>query len=939
MKKNYLRFGLLTAIIGFSLMILPVLQLTGQDGVGTSDPDGAKWLESIRANQNSGVANPDDILAARLQAEAFRAESTGSALNLNWKFAGPDNYPGLVWSAIFDKNDASGNTIIAATEGGGVWKSTNLGLTWNPMPAENNEILKASSLVQTSNGTIYVSTGVTTCKTLSNLGTGIYKYDNGGQFTVIPSTVTNPDFANVSKLVVNASGRIFAATGGGLYYSDNGNDWSKIRSGYCMDVSVGSDGTVITSVGDSAYISKNGTFDNWKNLTTGASGMLPKTGYGWIVFAIAPSDPNVIYASFATPLPDSRMLNIYVSRNKGDSWEIIFPSNPTYDPYRGSGCYSNTISVFPNDPDKIYLGGVNMWYGRKIQTSGFYNWEQVSFGFYSPWVNSSAPAYHHSYMFRPGHPNQIVLATDGGICLATEGAEGLEFYTSNKTCNSSQFYSVNFTTEKYSLMGGGRNVGSLALGYFYPQFTNSMSAGFPLEQPLGLIQGTNGGSGVWSKLNPNIGVFTIRGATTSAYQRQDFRDLTYANDFQFGVTSVYSTYSPMQLWESFTFSNSKDSAKFVAYGESIPANTEIQIESSNGLTFPYLTTSTIPKGDSVIVPDPIASRFFVYGNKALNNYGYGIYMTKDMLKFFKDPEYFVVCKDTATKVDLISAFAVSADLNTLWAGTVKGRMIRVTGLANAYDSLTANEFSTETVLSKVIFTEMPFTGRRVTSISIDPANSGKVLVTLGNYGNNDYVYFTSNGGDATPVFTSVQGNLPKAPVYTGLIELSGTKAIVGTDVGVFSTNILTSGVPQWGADMDQIGNVVATDIRQQTMRDYHVLNYGMIYLATFGRGLWTDDTYYAPVGQNEPLPGNNSTAGTLTLNPNPASDFVMVSGSQLDAGNVLVTVVDLTGRVMLTKSLGYQPKGDFSGSVSIGSLAPGSYIVKVGKSTGKLIVK
>jgi hypothetical protein len=139
--------------------------------------------------------------------------------------------------------------------------------------------------------------------------------------------------------------------------------------------------------------------------------------------------------------------------------------------------------------------------------------------------------------------------------------------------------------------------------------------------------------------------------------------------------------------------------------------------------------------------------------------------------------------------------------------------------------------------------------------------------------------------------------------------------------------------------MDNIGNVVATDIRQQTMRDYHVLNYGMIYLATFGRGLWTDDTYYAPVGLTEPVPGDASASESLTLNPNPASNVVMVSGSQTEAGNVVVNVLDLTGRVMLTKSLGYHSKGNFSGSVAIGSLASGSYIVKVGKSTGKLIVK
>ncbi|MCX6276918.1 MAG: T9SS type A sorting domain-containing protein [Bacteroidetes bacterium] len=934
MRRNYLPFGLITVFLGLSMLFISVMPVSGQTGnLNQEKIDRLRW-ESIRANQHTGVVNPLDVLKARQQAEEFRTKSTEAAMNLSWINAGPDNYPGLVWSAIFDNTDPEGLTIIAGTEAGGIWKSTNLGLTWTQMAVENNAALRVSSFVQTTNGTIYAATGIMNCKVVALEGNGIYRSENGGTFQAIPATQSNSDFSGVTKLAVDPiSNRLFAATFGGLYFSDNGNDWSLVKPGYAMDVCVGSDGSVITAVGDSAYLSNGGNLSSWVTLTTGKQDMLPQSGIGWMVFAIAPSDPNILYASLANT--DGRLLSIYTSINKGVTWSVIFPNNPAFEPFGGAGCYANTLAVFPDDPNKIYLGGIYMWYGRRIQPSGYFNWEMVSFGAYSPWYPNSAPALLHSFMFRPNYNNQLVLATDGGVCLGTNGVNGLEFQTSNKNLSSSQFYSLSFSAKKNFVMGGGKNIGSLALGFFYPTLTNGPRDGFPLLQPLGLYMGSNGGTGVWSNLNYNIGVFTVR-STTSTFQRQDFRDLTYANDFMNGITSVYTDYSPMHLWESFTFSQTRDSVKVFARAKPIPADTLLSVESANGINFPYKTIAPIAKGDSIVVSDPIASRFFFYGNKATIGYGKGILMTKDMLKFYKDPEYFIILKDTATNGDVISTFAVSADLNTLWAGTQKGCLYRLSGLINAQDSATANVFSSECKIVINAFSNTPFNGRNVTSISINPSNTSQVLVTLGNYGNQDYVYYSTDGNATSPTFTSVQSNLPKAPVFTGLIELHGNNAIVGTDVGVYSTNGLNTGNPQWGASMENIGDVIVTDIRQQVMRDYHILNYGVIYLASYGRGIWMDTTYYTPVGI-EPVSSLAATSNTLALTPNPVKDQVNISYSVNIAGNIEVLVYDLTGRLVLNYNFGNRPKGIFNGILNVSNLPAGSYLVRVGTASGKLI--
>ncbi len=933
MKNRFLPLGLITAFMALSLLFFSALPVAGQPGNPDLNKRDGSRMESIRANQNTGMINPLDVLKARQQAEFLRTKSTSGAMGLDWLSLGPDNYPGLVWTVIYDNTDATGLTLISGAEAGGIWKSINLGLTWFQMPAQDNIVPRVSSLIQTSNGTIYAATGVTACKTVRIPGTGIYRSDTGGPFILIPSTQTNPDFIAVAKLTIDTkSGRIFAATFGGLYYSDNGNDWTKAKSGYTMDVCIGPDGTVITATGDSAYMAAGDNLNSWVTLTTGKPNSLPKSGIGWMNFAIAPSDANVMYASFAST--DGKLLGIYNSTDKGANWSIIFPSNPTFEPFGGNGCYCNTLAVFPNDPDKLFLGGNNMWLGRRGQPTGFFNWELVSFGYYSPWLPISAPAYHHEYKFSPNNINQVAMATDGGVSICTIGADTITFKTINKELLTSQFNAISFSAQKNYVMGGGENIGVLGMGYFYPIRTNSPYDGYPLWLPDGFLIGGDGGTSEWSSIDSRVAVYS-KSAGVPAIRRQDLTDITYVNDFMNGVTAVNSAYIPMKLWESFNFAQTRDSVKIFAWGRTIPADTTLMVESANNaFRFPYTTHFPIAKGDSLVIADPIASRLFYFGNKS--GTGQGIFMTKDMLKFSTRPEYFLVFKDANT-TDHISTIALSADLNTLWAGTKSGRLIRVTGLINAYDSATANVTSSQCVLVDSVFDYPEIKNRVVTSISINPVDNSQVMITLGNYGNSDYVYYTKNGDAPRPTFTSIQDDLPLAPVYSGLIEMAGDgSAIVGTELGVFSTTNLNSANPSWGADMLNIGDVAVTDIRQQVINDYHILNKGIIYIASYGRGIWMETSHYNPVGI-EPAPGQTSSYGTLKLNPNPVVDNVNFGYSCTEYGNLTALVYDLTGRIVLSTNFGNQPKGTFNGNLNLSSLPKGTYLVKVGNSYGKIV--
>ncbi len=958
MKNRILPLSLITAQFSLFLLFFSVVTVFGQPG--NSELKGT-WYESVRANQNTGKVNPQDVINARRQAEALKLKSGSGAIGLNWQHAGPDNFPGMVWSAIFDNTDTSGLTCIAGSANGGVWKSIDLGLTWSAMGVDNNRVLNVSSLVQTSSGTIYAATGVTTCKVVTYSGAGIFRSVNGGAFSGLASTMVNPDFKGVSKMAISPSGRLFAATIGGLYFSDNGDEWTKAKSGYAMDVCVGSDGTVITSIDNSAYIAVGGNLDAWVTLTTGSPNALPDHGIGWMVFTVAPSDANVMYASIADST--GKLLNIYNSADKGSTWSVIFPNNATFFPFgktAGTGCYANVITVFPNDPYTILLNGEDLWYGKKIEPTGYFNWEKVSSGSNGDLSPSFIPYYHHSCTFRPKDPKQFLIASDGGVTLGTKSSTGFSFQTSNKNLEATQFNTVAFSAQKDFVMGGGDRIGTLALGYFYPSKVSFPTNGYQVyrvdetqvsssQQPQPSNYGGNGGTCVWSSIDPNVAVYTkFKGdsvAGSAAYQfkairRQDFRDIIKYNYFLNGLDTVSSAHIPMCLWETFnqglSLGITRDSVTIHAEQFAIPADTTITaLSGCNRVPFPYVTLAPIPKGGAITIADPLATRYFVYARKVSATTTTGIYMTLNMLKFDKETVYYNVFKDV-TNLDPITAMTVSSDLNTLWAGTSKGRLIRVTGLVNAYDFATADVTSPQCVLVDSIFNDTPFIGRTVTSISINPNNSGLVLVTLGNTGNENYVYYTQNGNVPKPMFVSIQGNLPKTPVYTGLLEMSNTNnAIIGTDFGVFSTSNLSSGAPEWGLDILNIGDVPVTEIRQQTIRDYHILNYGVIYASSYGRGLWMESTFQQ-VGI-DPVQGEVKIKGNLKLTPNPVQDNLTVTYTNETSGNLILAVYDITGRQLLSQSLGIQPRGTVTATVNLSSLAHGTYIVKVGNGHGKIV--
>ncbi|MBN1199257.1 MAG: T9SS type A sorting domain-containing protein [Bacteroidales bacterium] len=935
MKNRLLPFGLLVLFLGFSCCLISAATYAATPDKNTPDQPSDVRMQKIRSNQVTGIVNPADVLSARYQLSLLQQKSATS-LGLNWMHVGPTNYSGRSRVVLFDNQDSEGLTIYTGGVTGGVYKSANKGLTWHALNTGSTEILRVASMAQTPAGTLYVGTGEYYYGGGAFMGTGLYRSVDGMNFTLVPGTqpILNDPLSNWAFIIKLAcdpnSGRLFAATSAGIKYSDDGDTWTSLMTGMAIDVTVGTDGTVLFVVDNHVYIAPGGNLGNITDLSTGDEGMLPVNDAGWTNLAIAPSDPGVMYASIAK-LSDEFLLGVFRSEDGGATWSLIFPPNPTYEPFFGNGSYSNVIEVFPNDPDKVLLGGANGWFGRKYQPTGYFDWQVVSFAFLfnDPNVIPATPPFHHDYAFRPGNSAEFAIATSNGISIGKYLGAEFEYQTSNKNLTTAQFNSVAMTRLDTWVMGGGVGVGT--------ELFNAVPQNAPTDGYIPPTTFWNGTFGQWSQLKPDYIFFSGTGffaGGVEPYVRSEDLGETAALSFLGAITSSLTDYLPTALWETTEFPYSQDTVWLYARQGTIEADSTVLMESMNcyECTFEYTVPTTIVEGDSLPVIDPYHSRFFIYGTSTGRS---GVYMTQDAIKFYKVPNWIQVAE---TSGDVLTSMALSSDLNYLWAGTETGKLYRISNLTLALDSVTGSVLSNYCIVSTDVFEYPEMAGRYITNVAIDPNNDDNVMVTLGNYGNQHYVYVAENGLDSLPAFVSAQGNLPGMPVFDGLFEMHGEgRAVIGTDMGVFTTANVFAGSPDWAQDLNGMGDLPVTDLQQQTWEHYSVQNTGYIAAATYGKGLYYDTTYYIPVGIDPGQSPGDQAGIQLQIHPNPAKNLIYITYTLSESSPVVATVYDLTGRLVSTSSFGTQLSGTHTSVLNINALPGGTYIVRVNQAYGKVV--
>ena len=517
------------------------------------------------------------------------------------------------------------------------------------------------------------------------------------------------------------------------------------------------------------------------------------------------------------------------------------------------------------------------------------------------------------------------MASDKGLASSDDGL--FSYKNLNRNYLTSMFYTVAFD-DKGRTIGGTQGDGVI----FLDRQGNTPETGNKILSTF------TGGSVAMSMINPtsmfysSSGGLMIRSADLGVSEANDFVPAAISG------TNANVFITPFVLWESFNNQNSRDSVNFIAKDKNYSAGEEVIVKSktaynsSKKFPFKYTLTANLQKGDSVAVKDVISSRFFL----GVTN---GVYMTKEVLDFGKEPKFFKI----ATIAGVPSCMAYSSDANYLFVGTTDGKLIRIANIALAYDSIRADVSSTGCIISSSVIKE--FTGRYITSVAVDPDNDNHVIVTLGNYGNSEYIFHSTDALVQTPAFSSIQGNLPAMPVYGSLIEMTNNdRVIIGTDLGVYTTESLGSNT-NWTPENSGMGALPVMMVRQQTVsRPWiedipGVSNLGAIYIATHGKGIYENRLYVGIDGPDQPA---NRVNNQLSVYPNPVEDEINVNLDLTSNNSITAKVISLNGEVVKNVDFGNLNKGEHQLSIVADGLSQGTYLLQitVGKEikTAKFVV-
>lgn len=410
---------------------------------------------------------PIDTLEARANAyqektpvgATFGKEKAG-----DWQFIGPLPLTEEYWSdgtvsgrTSFVLNHPTDPDIVyIAAAGGGVWKTTDGGDTWEVLTDALPNLASGGLAFEPGNtDVIYYGTGEMHYSGDSKNGDGLYRSeDSGASWTKIASVADAGNY--ISRVVVNPvnTNIVMVARDNGIARStDRGVTWERpLYTSWVSDLAIAPDSPNMYFAGVNGmgvYVSKD-TGVTWTMLTSGLPD--PSEPFYRIQIAISQTNPNIIYAAFTHN--NSGLYGLYKTTDRGASW-VKLENTPNY--LYPQGWYDNCLIVNPTDPDIVYGGGVfpygSGYYGIVRTTDGGVTWEDITDQ--SPNGRVHPDIHHFSYDAN----GNLWVSCDGGVWMSTDGGDS--WINRNQGLGTIQFYTLAIhPTDTSVLQGGTQDNGS-----------------------------------------------------------------------------------------------------------------------------------------------------------------------------------------------------------------------------------------------------------------------------------------------------------------------------------------------------------------------------------------------------------------------------------------------------------------------------------------------
>ncbi len=382
--------------------------------------------------------------------------SAGTFAGLALRNLGPGLASGRVSDLAVHPQD--GHTWYVAVASGGVWKTTDHGISWTPIfDDQGSYSIGVVTLDPNDPLTVWVGTGENNSQRSVGYGDGVYRSRDGGASW---ENVGLVESEHVGRIAVDPrdSNRVFVAAQGPLWRSggdrglyrttDGGKTWKRVL--HVSDDTGVTDlvfdprdpdvlyaaayqrrrhvWTLINGGPESGLWKSTDGGDTWRELESG----LPKVDLGRIGLAISPVDPDVVYAIVEAAQGEG---GFFRSTDRGESWE------KRSDHVSASPQYYQELFADPRDRDRVY----------SMSTFG-----QVSEDGGETWSRVGSDARHvddHALWIDPADTDHLLIGCDGGVYESFDRGTSWRFFDNLPV---TQFYTVSVDDAEpfYNLYGG-----------------------------------------------------------------------------------------------------------------------------------------------------------------------------------------------------------------------------------------------------------------------------------------------------------------------------------------------------------------------------------------------------------------------------------------------------------------------------------------------------
>ena len=388
------------------------------------------------------------------------AAMTSAMANLSWRSIGPANMGGRI--ADIEGVPGNPNVVYVATGSGGIFKTTNGGISWTPIFDRQSTISVGDIALEPGNpDVIWVGTGESNVRNSVSFGDGVYKSTDGGKNW---KHLGLKDSNTISKIVIspkNPDVVYVAAVGhawgpneerGVFMTTDGGKTWQKTlyldNQHGISDLEIDPQNPNILHAGVWRFERKPWTFTSgsekggvfrstdggrtWNKIDKG----LPKL-IGRVGLSVAASNPNVVYA-----ILEAKEGTLYRSDDKGETYRQVYRNQNIV----GRGFYYTTVKVDPTDENKVYAVASPLF----KSLDGGRNFARI------------APNAHidfHALWIDPLNPKRMWHGQDGGVGVSTDEGASWEYVNNFATGQLYQIFADN-AAPFYNISGGMQDNGT-----------------------------------------------------------------------------------------------------------------------------------------------------------------------------------------------------------------------------------------------------------------------------------------------------------------------------------------------------------------------------------------------------------------------------------------------------------------------------------------------